>query len=58
MCALQTPSEVQHSTHELDTLSQSEVRDESKESVGMESRVCAPAKGLEKVFLKATNFYL
>ncbi|KAF5902755.1 N-lysine methyltransferase KMT5A-A, partial [Clarias magur] len=51
----ETPSELQHSTHEVNTTSQSDVRAEVEESV-MESSVCAHAKTLEKVTLDMGQF--
>lgn len=43
---------------ELNTLSQSEVRDEMNESVAMDLSVCTPAKELEKVFQRCCFIYL
>ncbi|KAF5897850.1 N-lysine methyltransferase KMT5A-A, partial [Clarias magur] len=52
----ETPSELQHSTHEVNSTSQSDVRAEVEESVVMESSVCAHAKTLEKVTLDMGQF--
>ncbi|KAI7798716.1 histone-lysine N-methyltransferase SETD5 isoform X3 [Triplophysa rosa] len=53
-----TSSEVQHTMDELNTLSQSEVRDEMDDSVSMDLSVCTPVKELEKVTLEKSQLSL